>query len=108
MNLIKHKNIILKSSREFLTDAIFLNSDKKLPLIIFVHGYKGYKDWGAWELMGEKFANAGFYFVKFNFSHNGTTIENPHDFADLEAFGENNYSKELDDLEIIINHFKTL
>lgn len=107
MNLIKHKNIILKSSREFLTDAIFPNSDKKLPLIIFVHGYKGYKDWGAWELMGEKFANAGFYFVKFNFSHNGTTIENPNDFADLEAFGENNYSKELDDLEIIINHFKS-
>ena len=107
MNLIKHKNIILKSSREFLTDAIFPNSDKKLPLIIFVHGYKGYKDWGAWELMGEKFANAGFYFVKFNFSHNGTTIENPHDFADLEAFRENNYSKELDDLEIIINHFKS-
>lgn len=106
MNLIKHKNIILKSSREFLTDAIFPNSDKKLPLIIFVHGYKGYKDWGAWELMGEKFANAGFYFVKFNFSHNGTTIENPNDFADLEAFGDNNYSKELDDLEIIINHFK--
>ena len=33
MNLIKHKNIILKSSREFLTDAIFPNSDKKLPLI---------------------------------------------------------------------------
>ena len=65
MNLIKHKNIILKSSREFLADAIFPNSDKKLPLIIFVHGYKGYKDWGAWELMGEKFANAGFYFVKF-------------------------------------------
>ena len=107
MNLIKHKNIILKSSREFLTDAIFPNSDKKLPLIIFVHGYKGYKDWGAWELMGEKFANAGFYFVKFNFSHNGTTIKNPNDFADLEAFGDNNYSKELDDLEIIINHFKS-
>ncbi|WP_312422767.1 alpha/beta fold hydrolase [Epilithonimonas sp.] len=105
MNLIKHKNIILKSSREFLADAIFPNSDKKLPLIIFVHGYKGYKDWGAWELMGEKFANAGFYFVKFNFSHNGTTIENPNDFADMEAFGQNNYSKELDDLEIVINEF---
>jgi len=105
MNLIKHKNIILKSSREFLADAIFPNSDKKLPLIIFVHGYKGYKDWGAWELMGEKFANAGFYFVKFNFSHNGTTIENPNDFVDMEAFGQNNYSKELDDLEIVINEF---
>lgn len=106
MNLIKQKNIILRSSRDFLADAIFPDSDENLPLIIFVHGYKGYKDWGAWELMGAKLANAGFYFVKFNFSHNGTTIKNPNDFADLEAFGENNYSKELDDLEVVINHFK--
>jgi len=113
MNLIKQKNIIgsaqltfLKSSREFLADVIFPDSEEKLPLVIFVHGYKGYKDWGAWELMGEKFAKAGFYFVKFNFSHNGTTIDNPNDFADLEAFGQNNYSKELEDLEVVINHFK--
>jgi pimeloyl-ACP methyl ester carboxylesterase len=106
IDLIKHKNIVLKSSREFLADAIFPESDEKLPLIIFVHGYKGYKDWGAWELMGEKLAKAGFYFVKFNFSHNGTTVKNPKEFADLEAFGQNNYSKELDDLEVVINHFK--
>ncbi len=106
MNLIKQKNIILKSEKEFGADAIFPNSEEKLPLIIFVHGYKGYKDWGTWELMGEKFAKAGFYFVKFNFSHNGTTIENPNDFHDLEAFGKNNYSKELEDLETVINHFK--
>lgn len=106
MNLIKHKNIILKGQKEFLADAFYLESKEKFPLIIFVHGYKGYKDWGAWELMGETFAKAGFYFVKFNFSHNGTTIEYPNQFADLEAFGENNYSKELEDLEVVINHFK--
>lgn len=106
MNLIKQKNIILKSEKEFLADAIFLNSEEQLPLIIFIHGYKGYKDWGTWELMGEKFAKAGFYFVKFNMSRNGTTIENPNDFADLEAFGQNNYSKELEDLELVITHLK--
>jgi len=106
MNLIKQKNIILQSDREFLADAFFPESKEKLPLIIFVHGYKGYKDWGAWELMGEKFAKAGFYFVKFNFSHNGTKVEDPLNFADLEAFAQNNYSKELADLEIVINHFK--
>ncbi|WP_027384453.1 alpha/beta hydrolase family protein [Epilithonimonas caeni] len=106
MKLIKQKNIILKGQKDFLADVIFPDLDEKLPLIIFVHGYKGYKDWGAWELMGEKVAEAGSYFVKFNFSHNGTTIEDPNDFADLEAFGENNYSKELDDLEVVIDHFK--
>lgn len=107
MNLIKQKNTILKSEKEFLADAIFPDSEEKLPLIIFVHGYKGYKDWGTWDLMAEKFANAGFYFVKFNMSHNGTTLKDPNDFADLETFGQNNFSKELADLEIVINHFKT-
>ena len=62
MNLIKQKNIILKSQKEFSADAFFPESEEKLPLIIFTHGYKGYKDWGVWELMGEKFAKVGFYF----------------------------------------------
>jgi pimeloyl-ACP methyl ester carboxylesterase len=106
MNLITQKNIVLKSKREFLADAIFTETEEKLPLIIFVHGYKGYKDYGTWELMGEKFAEAGFYFAKFNMSHNGTTLQDPHNFSDLEAFGQNNYSTELDDLEVVINHFK--
>ncbi len=106
MNLIKQKNIILKSEKEFLADAFFPESEENLPLIIFAHGYKGYKDWGAYELMGERFAEAGFYFVKFNMSHNGTTVEDTNNFGDLESFGQNNYSKELNDLEVVIDYFK--
>ena len=53
--------------------------------------------------MAESIASAGFCFIKFNFSHNGGTIENPIDFPDLEAFGNNNYTKELDDLEAVID-----
>ena len=44
------------------------------------------------------------FFVKFNFSHNGGTIEHPIDFPDLEAFAKNNYSKELDDLDDMLSH----
>ncbi|OCA67982.1 alpha/beta hydrolase [Chryseobacterium artocarpi] len=107
MNLIIKKNIHLENSetKNFLADAYYNETDEKRPLIIFVHGYKGYKDWGAWGLMAEKFAEAGFFFVKFNFSHNGTTLEDPDNFADLEAFGNNNYSKELSDLGVVIDHF---
>ncbi|CAA7386133.1 alpha/beta hydrolase family protein [Chryseobacterium fistulae] len=107
MNITKRQNIIISNSetRSFLADAFYPETDKKLPLIIFVHGYKGYKDWGAWDLMAEKFAAKGFYFVKFNFSHNGTTVNDPHNFADLEAFGNNNYSKELSDVSAVIDYF---
>ncbi len=101
------KNIILENpeTKPFLADAFIPENREKLPLVIFCHGYKGYKDWGAWDLMAEKFAENGFFFVKFNFSHNGTTLEKPADFADLESFGENNYSKELSDLEFVIDYF---
>ena len=58
---------------------------------------------GAWNLMAEAFANAGFFFIKFNFFHNGGTLEQPIDFPDLEAFGKNNYTKELDDLAFVID-----
>ncbi|WP_114820791.1 alpha/beta hydrolase family protein [Chryseobacterium sp. KLBC 52] len=107
MNLIIEKNIYLenKETKGFLADAFYKDVEKKLPLVIFVHGYKGYKDWGAWNLMAEKFGEAGFFFVKFNFSHNGTTTDDPFNFGDLEAFGQNNYSKELSDLGVVIDHF---
>lgn len=107
MSLIGKKNIYLenKETKGFLADAFYMDSPKRRPLVIFVHGYKGYKDWGAWNLMAQKFAEAGFFFVKFNFSHNGTTVEAPNDFADLEAFGNNNYTKELSDLGVVIDHF---
>ena len=99
-------NILIKSTKHnkpILTDIYFKNNKIKKPLVIFCHGYKGYKDWGAWNLMVSEFVNSNLAFVKFNFSHNGGTVENPIDFPDLEAFGQNNFVKELDDLEDVIN-----
>lgn len=107
MKLIIKKDILLANpeTRNFLADSFYMDNTEKRPLVIFVHGYKGYKDWGAWDLMAEKFAESGFFFVKFNFSHNGTTVDDPLHFADLEAFGNNNYTKELSDLGIVIDYF---
>lgn len=101
------RNLIIENpeTRNFLADAYFTESAEKMPLVIFAHGYKGYKDWGAWDLMAKKFAEVGFFFVKFNFSHNGTTLENPTAFDDLEAFGNNNFSKEILDYDAVLNHF---
>ncbi|GGZ74959.1 alpha/beta hydrolase family protein [Algibacter mikhailovii] len=99
------KNIIVpgKHLKPILTDVFYPNNNSSKPIVIFCHGYKGFKDWGAWDHMAKAFVKAGFFFVKFNFSHNGGTIEQPFDFPDLEAFGNNNYTKELDDLETIID-----
>lgn len=72
-------------------------------MVIFVHGYKGFKDWGVFKAMNASFLDRGFAVLKFNFSHNGGTPEQPVDFPDLEAFGKNTYSIELDDLQSVID-----
>lgn len=107
MKLTIKKDIIITNSetKEFLADAYCLDTSEQKPLLLFAHGYKGYKDWGAWDLMAKKFAEAGIYFVKFNFSHNGTTLDQPTEFADLESFGENNFTKEMSDYQAVINYF---
>lgn len=99
------KNILLKGqhNKPILTDIFYVESNKPKSVVIFCHGYKGFKDWGAWNLMAKAFAESGFFFVKFNFSHNGGTVEQPIDFPDLDAFGNNNYTKELDDLKSVID-----
>jgi len=99
------KNSIIKGihNKPILVDIFYLSDKTPKPIIIFCHGYKGFKDWGAWNIMAKTFAEAGFCFIKFNFSHNGGTKEQPIDFPDLEAFGNNNFTKELDDLDTVIN-----
>lgn len=103
--MIINKNLFLyrKGKKTIVYDVFYKADTKPKPLIIFCHGYKGYKDWGAWNLVAERFAEEGYFFLKFNFSHNGGTPNNSIDFPDLEAFAQNNFSKELDDLEDILN-----
>ena len=98
------KNIPLegKNQKPVLIDLFYKSNQQPKKVIIFCHGYKGFKDWGAWNLVAEAFAKNNFFFIKMNFSHNGGTVEQPIDFPDLEAFGNNNFTKELDDIDTVI------
>jgi pimeloyl-ACP methyl ester carboxylesterase len=92
--------------RQFAFDLITPSTEKPAegyPIILFGHGFKGFKDWGHWEAIGKYFASQGYAFLKFNFAFNGTTIDQPLDFADLEGFGQNNFSKELADAQTVLD-----
>jgi dienelactone hydrolase len=78
-------------------------SGDDFPLVIFVHGFKGFKDWGHFPLFANMLAAEGFAVLRFNFSHNGTTPAQPDVFADLPAFGRNTYSRELNDLADVLD-----
>ena len=91
------------NGRPILGDFRAPQSGKNLPLVIFIHGFKGFKDWGHFNQMADYFTSKGFAFLKFNFSHNGGTIHEPIDFPDLEAFSENSFWKEIKDLEAVLD-----
>jgi uncharacterized protein len=103
--VINTHNIILQSrhNRPFLADVCYQENSTAKPVLVFSHGFKGFKDWGPYNAIATKFAGAGFVFVKFNFSHNGTTVDDPLNFVDLEAFGNDNITIELDDLDVVLN-----
>ena len=92
-----------KHQRPFGMDACFLPNNRPKPVVIFVHGFKGFKDWGHFNLLSSYFARHGFVFVKLNLSHNGTA-PGSDDLVDLEALGHNNFSIELDDIGTLIDH----
>jgi dipeptidyl aminopeptidase/acylaminoacyl peptidase len=73
--------------------------------LVFVHGFKGFKDWGFVPYLGEYFSNKGFFVITFNFSHNGIG-EKKTEFTELDKFAENTYSREVRELNEIISAFR--
>lgn len=104
--MIKNEQFILSGAGEKMIsgDVTYDDVYSGQPNIIFVHGFKGFKDWGAHHLMAEGFASEGFRYIKFNLSYNGVTAENPNDVTDLEAFAANTISLEMKDVDTIINY----
>ncbi len=81
-----------------------IRADIRLPsrsdpdtAVVVAHGFKGFKDWGFLPHLCESLARDGHMVVSFNFSLNGTG-PGLVDFTDLDAFGRNTLSRELDDL----------
>jgi pimeloyl-ACP methyl ester carboxylesterase len=96
-------NIPGAQGKPILIDLTYKTGNEHAPIIIFVHGFKGFKDWGSHNLVADYFAAHGLRYLKFNFSHNGTTPENPLEFGDLGAFGDNTFTKEFEDLDEVIS-----
>ena len=74
------------------------------PCLIFVHGFKGFKDWGFWPYSGNHFAEKGFFVLTFNFSHNGVG-ESLIEFTEIDKFANNTFSLELEELNEVIDAY---
>jgi pimeloyl-ACP methyl ester carboxylesterase len=102
--MLTHANFLLVGhGRPFEADATYRADGQAKPVLLFVHGFKGFKDWGHFPRVADFFAERGFVFVKLNLSHNGLVVGGTGDLEDLEAFGRNNFSLELDDIGQVID-----
>jgi pimeloyl-ACP methyl ester carboxylesterase len=103
--MITQSNFSLSGSdgKLIIGDITFDEKNPNTPIILFVHGFKGFKDWGAHNLVARYFASNGYRYIKFNLSHSGVPVNDPKDVTDMDAFACNTISKELFDLNAILD-----
>ncbi|MFC6999217.1 alpha/beta hydrolase family protein [Rufibacter roseus] len=103
--MLQRADFLLSSphGRDFAVDARWLQDGNAKPVVVFVHGFKGFKDWGHFDLLADFFAQHGFVFLKLNLSHNGVEPDGK-DLSNMEAFGNNNFCIELDDVKTLLDY----
>ncbi len=101
--------MIRRSWSHRLSDGARIRADVLLPdgpppetAVVLVHGFKGFKDWGFFPSTAQALAGDGHAAISLNFSLNGIG-DRPTEFTDLEAFGRNTLSRELDELLLVLD-----
>ncbi|MFN8398004.1 MAG: dienelactone hydrolase family protein [Bacteroidia bacterium] len=74
------------------------------PCVLYLHGFKGFKDWGWVPYIGERFAGKGIRLLAMNFSHNGIG-HNPTEFTELEKFRDNTFSLEVEEAMEVLEQY---
>jgi pimeloyl-ACP methyl ester carboxylesterase len=94
-----------KEGRIIRGDLYAAEDARRLPTLVILHGFKGFKDWGFFPYAAETLAKRGFGVITFNFSMNGVG-ENLFEFTELDKFARNTYSREQEDVAKIIGEIK--
>jgi len=100
---MRNEHIFTASDDEKIAVTTYGQLNERRPrCVIYVHGFKGFKDWGFVPYIGEFLAERKFLVVTFNFSHNGIG-NNPLEFTELHKFEQNTLSREVRELSELID-----
>lgn len=75
---------------------------KKFPLVLFLHGFKGYKDWGFIPYFCEKLSENNIV-INMDFSLNGM-IDSENIIYDSELFRKNTISQQIEDANSVLDY----
>lgn len=70
-------------------------------LVVIVHGFKGFMDWGFFPWLAETLCNDKFAVCRFNMSRSGIG-DDPETFDRLDLFAEDTYSGQIADLQKVV------
>jgi alpha-beta hydrolase superfamily lysophospholipase len=77
--------------------------DKPRALVVIVHGFKGFKDWGFFPWLAQHLCRHRFAVCRFNMSRSGIG-DDPETFGRLDLFAGDTYSIQLADLRAVVQH----
>lgn len=80
-------------------------AEPSLGTVILCHGFKGFAHWGFFPYLAQTLAENGLTAITFDFSGSGIGRDR-ESFAEPEAFAGNTFSRELEDLELLVDYAK--
>lgn len=78
-------------------------ADDPRALVVVVHGFKGFKDWGFFPWTAQRLMQHRLAVCRFNMSRSGIG-EDPESFDRLDLFEHDTYSTQLRDLASAVHH----
>ena len=75
--------------------------ERPRALVIVVHGFKGFKDWGFFPWLAQRLTHHHLAVCRFNMSRSGIG-DDPESFDRLDLFEGDTYSTQLDDLRRVV------
>lgn len=76
--------------------------DEGRPVVLILHGFKGFATWGFFPLVAERIVASGMTAVRMNFSHNG--VEGVSDeFTRFDLFEQNTLLREVSEANFVLD-----
>ena len=103
--IYRTKSILNPAGEKIHFDLRYTEGTADAPVIIILHGFKGFKDWGFFPDLATSLAYSDYVTITLNFLRNGIGSDGKS-FNNLEAFANNTISHELADVQTVIQAIK--
>jgi uncharacterized protein len=100
--ILKHPTDSGREDEVVSGDIRYTDAGKLKPVVVIIHGFKTFKDWGMFPYAGEYFAARGFISIVMNFSGNGVK-PGAKKITEWDIFARNTPSKQIGDVHLILD-----